>query len=149
MSAASLPPSPIAGDAARAAQDGAQDILGGIGLLPGGDRVGVRPVEIAEADAVISYLGVPAGFTAPPWQRPSRRRAVRKSVRQTSWQFQSLRSPAAHGSLLPSFHLSKHLTAHTSLPYAHAVPGLSSTKPTRHAGHLDAARELIDGTTEQ
>ncbi len=58
MSVASLLRSPIDGDAARGAQDGAQDILGGIGLRAGGDRVGVRPVEIAEADAVVSYLGV-------------------------------------------------------------------------------------------
>ena len=58
MSAASLLPSSIAGDAARGAQDGAQDILGGIGLRAGGDRVGVRPVEIAETDAVVSYLGI-------------------------------------------------------------------------------------------
>jgi hypothetical protein len=58
MSAASPLRSPIAGDAARGPQDGAQDILGGIGLRAGGDRVGVRPVEVAEADAVVSYLGV-------------------------------------------------------------------------------------------
>ncbi len=34
------------------------DILGGIGLRAGGDRVGVRPVEIAETGAVVSYLGI-------------------------------------------------------------------------------------------
>jgi hypothetical protein len=69
MRPASLQRSPIAGDAAHGGQDGAQDILGGIGLRAGGDRVGVRPVEIAEADAVVSYLGVvgcllelPGGF---------------------------------------------------------------------------------------
>ena len=48
MSAASQVRSPVCGDVLRAAQDGAQDILGGIGLRAGGDRVGVRPVEIAE-----------------------------------------------------------------------------------------------------
>ena len=58
MSVARLLRSPIPGDAARGAQGGAQDILGGISLSAGGDRVGVRPVEIAEADAVVSYLGV-------------------------------------------------------------------------------------------
>jgi hypothetical protein len=50
--------SAIFGDALRSAQDGAQDILGGIDLRAGGDRVGVRPVEVAEADAVVRYLGV-------------------------------------------------------------------------------------------
>jgi hypothetical protein len=58
MSIASLLRSPIAGDPAPGAQDGAQDILRGIGLRASGDRVGVRQVEIAEADAVVSYLSV-------------------------------------------------------------------------------------------
>ncbi len=36
----------------------AQDILGGIDFRAGGDRVRVRPVKVAEADAVVSDLGV-------------------------------------------------------------------------------------------
>jgi len=58
MSSASRLRSPIAGDAARGAQDGAQHIRGGIGLRASGDRVGVRPVDIAQADAVVSHPGV-------------------------------------------------------------------------------------------
>jgi len=50
-------------------QGGAQDILGGSGLRAGGDRVGVRPVQVAQADAVLGDLGIvcclfqlPCGF---------------------------------------------------------------------------------------
>lgn len=50
--------SPIFGDVPAGAQHGAQDILGGIDLRAGGDRIRVRLVEIAEADAVVRYLGV-------------------------------------------------------------------------------------------
>ena len=50
--------SPICGEVLPGAEDGAQDMLGGIGLHAGDDCVGVRPVKVAEADGVISYLGV-------------------------------------------------------------------------------------------
>jgi hypothetical protein len=58
MRAASQLRSPIFGAVLRGAEDGAQDILGRISLRAGGDRVGVRPVEVAEADGVVCYLGV-------------------------------------------------------------------------------------------
>jgi len=50
--------STISGDAIRSAEGGAQDILGGIGLRPSGYRVGMRPVEVAEAEGVVSNLRV-------------------------------------------------------------------------------------------
>jgi hypothetical protein len=50
--------SPIFGDVRAGPQGGAQNILGGIGLRAGGDRVCVRPVQVAEADGVVGYLGV-------------------------------------------------------------------------------------------
>jgi hypothetical protein len=40
-------------------QRGAQDILRRARLRAGDDRVGVRPVQIAEADAVVGYPGDP------------------------------------------------------------------------------------------
>ncbi len=48
-------------------QGGAQDILGGSGLRAGGDRVGVRSVQVAQPDAVVGdlvccLLQVPRGF---------------------------------------------------------------------------------------
>ena len=48
----------LLGDVLRGAEDGAQDILGGISLRAGGDRVSVRLVEVTKAEGVVSYLGV-------------------------------------------------------------------------------------------
>ena len=51
MSVASMPRSAIAGDAARGAQDGAQDILGGIDLRPGGGQLPGGFVQVNAAVA--------------------------------------------------------------------------------------------------
>jgi hypothetical protein len=79
--------SPICGDVLRGAEDGAQDILGGIGLRAGGDRVGVRPVEVAEADGVMRYLGAPGARTLDlsPFRSKDHRLAV---VYSSVWRVQ-------------------------------------------------------------